>query len=58
MSDGEKMGLIRENLEIALDVLWAHKLRSGLIILGVAIGVASLMCVISLLLGMRDSIGR
>jgi putative ABC transport system permease protein len=58
MSDGKRVGLIRENLFIALDVLWAHKLRSGLIVLGVAIGVASLMGMVSILLGLQASITR
>jgi len=51
-----RTGLIRENLEIAIDVLMAHKLRSGLIILGVSIGVASLIGMVSILLGLRASI--
>ena len=56
MSSGKRAGLIGENLVIALDVLRAHKLRSGLIILGVAIGVASLMGMVSILLGLQESI--
>jgi putative ABC transport system permease protein len=56
MNNRPYLGLFRENLEIALDVLWAHKMRSGLIILGVAIGVASLIGMVSILLGLRESI--
>jgi len=56
MSKGRRKGLIRENLAIALDIIWAHKLRSGLIILGVSIGVASLMGMVSILLGLSDKI--
>jgi putative ABC transport system permease protein len=48
--------LVRENLGIAIDVLREHKLRSGLIILGVAIGVASLMGMVSILLGLQNKI--
>ena len=51
-----RRGLIRENLVIALDIIFAHKLRSGLIILGVSIGVASLMGMVSILLGLGDQI--
>ncbi|MBZ5494903.1 MAG: ABC transporter permease [Acidobacteriia bacterium] len=58
MSDGKRAGLIGENLVIAVDVLRTHKLRSGLIILGVAIGVASLMGMVSILLGLKDSITK
>jgi len=58
MSDRKRAGLIGENLIIALDVLRTHKLRSGLIILGVAIGVASLMGMASILLGLQEGITR
>ncbi len=56
MNRTSRKGLIRENLSIALDVILAHKLRSGLIILGVSIGVASLMGMVSILLGLGDKI--
>ncbi len=58
MSDHKGLGLVGENLFIALDVLRSHKLRSGLIILGVAIGVASLMGMVSILMGLQESITR
>jgi putative ABC transport system permease protein len=58
MSDGKRSGLVGENLFIAVDMLRAHKLRSGLIILGVAIGVASLMGMVSILLGLQESITK
>jgi putative ABC transport system permease protein len=58
MSDGRSRGLIRENLSIALDILRAHKMRSGLIILGVSIGVASLMGMVSILLGLGEKITK
>jgi putative ABC transport system permease protein len=56
MSRARSSTLISENLRIALDVLVTHKMRSGLIILGVTIGVASLMGMISILLGLYDKI--
>lgn len=56
MSKKRDAGLIKENFRIALDVIWAHKLRSGLIILGVAIGVAALMGMVSILLGLSQKI--
>jgi len=58
MSKVKRAGLVGENLVIAVDVLRSHKLRSGLIILGVAIGVASLMGMVSLLMGLQESITR
>jgi len=56
MSEKARKTLITENLSIALDVLQAHKLRSGLIILGVSIGVAALMGMVSIVLGLKASI--
>ena len=58
MNKGRRKDLVQENLHIAADVLWAHKLRSILIILGVAIGVAALMGMVSILLGLGDKIRR
>jgi putative ABC transport system permease protein len=56
MSNQRGRALVLENLAMALDILWAHKMRSGLIVLGVAIGVASLMGMVSILLGLRQKI--
>ncbi len=58
MNKPRRTDLVQENLWIATDVLWAHKLRSSLIILGVAIGVAALMGMVSILLGLGDKIRR
>lgn len=58
MSDRKRAGLIGESLLIAVDVLRAHKLRSGLIILGVAIGVTSLMGMVSIVVGLKEGITR
>jgi len=56
MNSRKSSGLIRENLFIALDVMRSHRLRSGLIVLGVAIGVASLMGMVAILLGLGEKI--
>ena len=56
MSSRTRTALIRENLGIAMDVLMTHKLRSALVILGVSIGVSSLIGMVSILLGLRASI--
>lgn len=42
----------------ALDVMRGHKLRSGLVILGVAIGVATLMGMVGILAGLGEKIKR
>jgi len=56
MSEKARKGVVLENLFIALDVVRIHRLRSSLIILGVSIGIASLMGMVSLLSGLRESI--
>ncbi|MBN2241392.1 MAG: ABC transporter permease [Acidobacteria bacterium] len=56
MNSRHRTALVSENLAIAMDVLFAHKLRSGLVVLGVAIGVSSLIGMVSILLGLRASI--
>ena len=48
--------LVMENFWIALEIVQTHKLRSCLIVLGVAIGVASLMGMVSILLGLGQQI--
>jgi len=42
-----------ETFKLALDAIWAHKLRSFLTLLGVIIGVMTFMIVVSLLLGFK-----
>lgn len=56
MNKERSKSLVLENLGIALDVIGSHKLRSGLIILGVSIGVAALMGMVSILLGLGEKI--
>jgi putative ABC transport system permease protein len=46
----------RENLGIALDALRVSKLRSGLTILGVVIGVSTVMTMATIVQGIRDQI--
>jgi putative ABC transport system permease protein len=47
---------LRENLGIAVDALRTNKLRSGLTILGVVIGVATVMTMATIVKGIRDQI--
>lgn len=42
-----------ETLKLAIDAIWAHKLRSFLTLLGMIIGMTAFMVVLSLLLGFR-----
>ncbi len=48
--------VLRENLAQALETLRAHKMRCGLVILGVAIGVTTLMAMVSILTGLSVKI--
>lgn len=48
----------RENVGIALDTLRASKLRSGLTILGVVIGVSTVMAMAAVVQGIKDQIIR
>ncbi len=47
---------LRENVGIAVDTLRVNKLRSGLTILGVVIGVATVMTMATIVKGIRDQI--
>lgn len=49
---------IRSNISIALDTLRANKLRSGLTILGVVIGVSTVMMMAAIVEGIKEQIVR
>ncbi len=49
---------IRSNIAVAIDTLRANKLRSGLTILGVVIGVATVMMMAAIVQGIKDQITR
>ena len=51
-----KLHSLSEGLGIALDQLRANKLRSALTMLGVVIGVATVMAMASIVQGIRDQI--
>ncbi|HEX4138393.1 MAG TPA: ABC transporter permease [Bryobacteraceae bacterium] len=46
----------KENLTMAMSQVWAHRFRSGLTILGIVIGITTVVTVASLLTGLRASI--
>ena len=56
MTRGISPDQVRESLGIALDALRVSKLRSGLTILGVVIGVATVMTMATIVRGVRDQI--
>ena len=49
-------GLLREILILALDTLRANKLRSGLTVLGIVIGITAIVGMTSLIRGFDDSL--
>jgi putative ABC transport system permease protein len=53
---GARTAELRESVRLALDVLRAHKMRSGLVVLGVAIGVTVLMGMVAVLRGLAAKI--
>jgi putative ABC transport system permease protein len=46
----------RENITMAMSAVWTHRFRSGLTILGIVIGITTVVCVASLLTGLRSGI--
>ncbi|MFQ5766774.1 MAG: ABC transporter permease [Acidobacteriota bacterium] len=48
--------VVWENMVLAFQTVRSHKLRSGLVILGVAIGVTTLMAMVSILTGLGNKI--
>jgi putative ABC transport system permease protein len=46
---------LRESATMALDTLWSNKLRSGLTILGVMVGVVTVMFMVSIIQGLNRS---
>src|SRR5258707_5428090 len=51
-----RLDSVREGWRIAVDQLRANKLRSGLTILGVVIGIATVMAMASIVAGFREQI--
>src|SRR6516162_10242420 len=45
-----------QNIRIAMDAVWAHRFRSLLTILGIVIGITTVVTVSSLLTGLRQGI--
>ena len=49
---------LAESIRIALRSLWAHKLRSVLTLLGVVIGIASVIAVVTFVSGINDYVAK
>src|ERR1700735_13434 len=46
----------RENITMAMSAVWTHRFRSGLTILGIVIGITTVVTVASLLTGLRAGV--
>src|SRR5579872_446520 len=46
----------KENVRMALDAIWSHRFRSGLTVLGIVIGITTVVVVASLLTGLRAGV--
>src|SRR5579863_5470371 len=46
----------KENMTMAMSAVWTHRFRSGLTILGIVIGITTVVTVASLLTGLRAGI--
>ena len=46
----------RENMVMAMSAVWTHRFRSGLTILGIVIGITTVVTVASLLTGLRAGV--
>ncbi|UCF78128.1 MAG: ABC transporter permease [Candidatus Eiseniibacteriota bacterium] len=55
---GLRTGLLRESMVMALSSLWTHKLRAILTILGVVIGITTVVGMVSLVQGLNRSMAR
>jgi hypothetical protein len=52
----QKKSLWRENVKQAVDIIRAHRMRSGLLILGVAIGITTILMIVTVLSGLSRKI--
>ena len=52
----KRLSLLRETAEMALDTLWANKMRSALTVLGVVIGITSIVSMTALIRGFDESL--
>ncbi|MDM7915703.1 MAG: ABC transporter permease [Candidatus Eisenbacteria bacterium] len=55
---GRRKSLAGENVRMALGTLWSQKLRSGLTLLGIIIGVATVIAMVSMIQGLNRSMAR
>lgn len=53
-----RRNLAGENVRMALTTLWSQKLRSGLTLLGIIIGVATVIAMVSMIQGVNGSVSK
>ena len=49
---------MRENIRLAFQGIWGHKLRSFLTMLGIIIGIAAIIAIVSTIKGTNEQIKR
>ena len=57
-SGSGRRGLAGENFRMALSTIWSQKLRSGLTLLGIIIGVATVIAMVSMIQGVNGSVSK
>jgi putative ABC transport system permease protein len=53
-----KTGILNESLRMALSSLATHKLRAGLTVLGIIIGITTVVAMVSLVQGLNRSMAQ
>ena len=54
----KKKNLVGENIRQAFEIIRTHKMRSGLLILGVAIGIMAILAIVTVMTGLVEKINK
>ena len=54
----KKQNLVGENVRQAFEIIRTHKMRSGLLILGVAIGIMAILAIVTVMTGLVEKINK
>jgi putative ABC transport system permease protein len=54
----KKQNLVGENIRQAFEIIRTHKMRSGLLILGVAIGIMAILAIVTVMTGLVEKINK
>ncbi|MBP2681719.1 MAG: efflux pump, inner rane subunit, partial [Candidatus Krumholzibacteriota bacterium] len=56
--ESKRQNLVGENVRQAFDIIRTHKMRSGLLILGVAIGIMAILAIVTVMTGLVEKINK